>query len=42
MSGNKYNSEILEELIKNQRSNIPLNLKLAYSDIKRLSKNLDN
>ena len=41
MSGNKYNVKILEELIKNQKENIPLNYKLTYSDIKRLSKNID-
>ena len=41
MSGKKYNTQILEELISKQRDNIPLNYKLSYSDIKRLSKNLD-
>lgn len=41
MSGNKYNVKVLEELIKNQKENIPLNYKLTYSDIKRLSKNID-
>ena len=41
MSGKKYNTEILEELISKQKSNIPLIYKLSYSDIKRLSKNLD-
>ena len=41
MSGNKYNVKILEELVKNQKENIPLNYKLTYSDIKRLSKNID-
>lgn len=41
MSGKKYNIEILEELISKQKNDVPLNYKLSYSDIKRLSKNLD-
>lgn len=42
MSGKKYNTKVLEELISKQRNDIPLNYKLSYSDIKRLSKNLNN
>lgn len=41
MSGNKYNVIILEELIKKQKEKVPLDYKLTYSDIKRLSKNID-
>lgn len=35
-------SKILEELIINQNDNVMHEYKLSYSDIKRLSKNLDN
>lgn len=41
MSGNKYDIKILEELMKKQINDVPLNYKLSYSDLKRLSKNLD-
>lgn len=41
MSGKKYNTKVLEELISKQLEDVPLNYKLSYSDIKRLSKNLD-
>jgi len=41
MSGNKYNTIVLEELIKKQRVDVPLNYKLTYSDIKRISKNIN-
>lgn len=41
MSGNKYDIKILEELMKKQLNDVPLNYKLSYSDLKRLSKNLD-
>ena len=41
MSGTKYNVKILEELITKQKEDIPLNFKLTYSDIKRISKNIN-
>jgi len=41
MSGNKYNAKVLEELIKKQKEKVPLAYKLSYSDIKRLSKNIN-
>lgn len=36
------NDKILIELIQNQRKNIPVDKKLTYNDLKRLSKYLNN
>ncbi len=42
MSGkNQNNIEIIQELMKNQLEDVPLNYKLTFGDFKRLSKNLD-